>query len=140
MSRIAGRVSRFQVSPDSGTTWYYINGIADVTLNVKVASLKTTSHDDGDFEVYIMGRKDLSADLKLRYDEADTGQGYLLTSWLSTNTLYSYRFRVQEGSTFRQFTGVGLITKYNVNGPNDDVAALDVSIQLSAVVTNTAQP
>lgn len=139
MARIAGRVSRAQVSTNAGSSYSYINGIVDATLNASVAALKTTAHDDGDYEVYMMGRKNLSLDLKMRWDEGDAGQVALLTSWTSTNTLYLYRFRLQEGTGFQQFTMSGLITKYNPTGPNDDVAGLDVTIQLSATLTNNTQ-
>lgn len=139
MARIAGRVSRVQVSTDGGTTYNYINGILDATLNAAVAALKTTAHDDGDYETYMMGRKSLTLDLKLNWDEGDGGQNSLLTSWTSTNTLYTYRFRMQEGTGFRQFVATGLITKYVPSGPNDSVASLDVSLQLSGVVSSAVQ-
>ena len=135
MSRIAGRVSRVKTSTNSGSSYTYINGIADCSLSVSVKAINTTSHDDGDFETFMMGRKSLTMDLKLRWDESDPGQIALLNSWISTNTMNLYKFRMQEGAGFYEFTGTGLITKWNPSGPNDDVASVDVSIQLSGTVS-----
>lgn len=139
MSKIVGRLSRLAISTDGGTTYTEINGIIDATLNLSQAEIGSTSHDSGDFEEFLIGRKDGTIDFGLRFDEADPGQDKLQDS-LFAGTLADYRFRMEVASGKDEYKARGLVTSITPSGPNDDAAGMDASVRLTGTITKTAQP
>lgn len=139
MARQAGRIQKLAVSTDGGTNYTEVKGIADATLNLEQAELTTTAHDDGDFETFIVGRKNGSIDVTVRYDEADAGQQTLLDSFFDGTTL-DYRWRMRgDVSGARELTAKGIITSQPQAAPNDDVASMDTTIRLTGTITKATQ-
>lgn len=134
MGKIAGRISTIEVSSDGGLTFFEVKGAVDITLNSNQAELTTTSHDSGQFEEYVPGRKDFSIDLGLRYDEADPGQSLLVDGYY-TGSVLDWRLRMQSGTGFRQWLVKGFPTSLSPGGPNDDVASMDASIRCTGPMT-----
>ena len=138
MPKIAGRISTIEISTDGGSTFHEVKGASDVTLSGNQAELTTTSHDSGQFEEYIPGRKDFTIDLGLRYDEADPGQDLLMDSFYSGTTV-DWRFRMQVGTGLDQYLCKGFCSSLSPAGPNDDVASMDATIRVTGPVTRQTQ-
>jgi predicted secreted protein len=138
MSKQAGRISTLEVSADGGATYLEVKGASDITLNSSQAELTTTSHDSGQYEEYIPGRKDFTIDLGLRYDETDPGQANMVSAFYS-GTVMDFRFRMQVGTGLKQWLVKGFCTSLTPAGPNDDVASMDATIRCTGPLTLQVQ-
>jgi len=140
MAKIPGRLSRFHVSDDGGSTYTLVGCVTDMSMSVSGGEHNTTCHEDGQDSTFIAGKRDGTLDATLNWDETDAGQIMIRTAAYGTLDGLKGRWRQQEGSTFRQFTSDLIVTGYNPSGPNDDVATVDVSFRLASAITDTAQP
>lgn len=138
MAKIAGRLGRVAVSNDGGVTFFEVNGITDQTLNAAAAEINVTSHDSGQFEEFIQGRKDATLDLSLLWDEGDVGQGIIKTAFFSA-TQIRVRFRMQEGVGFAEFTQQAIVTSFAPASPNDDASTVDATLRISGSYTLNPQ-
>ena len=139
MAKTQGRLGSVQASSSglvAGLTT--VGGLVDGTLNGDQSSIKTTSHDSGQFEEYLPGRKSFTMDLKCHYDEADAGQGALIDSFLNGTTIL-FAFNQIVGSTYKQGRISGFVTKFSPGSPNDDAASVDFAVQCTGAITWTAQ-
>lgn len=134
MSKIVGRIGAVQISTNGGSSYTLINGLIDATLNGDAAEIKQTSHDDGAYETYLVGRKSWTLDLKFHYDEADAGQ-IALTNQYFNGTTALYQFYLQSGAGFKIATGTAFVTKHVDGSPNDDAASLDVTLRITGQLT-----
>ena len=135
MAKHQGYDATLEISTD-GSTYYDINGLVDVTFNGNVGEMDSTTHDDSTFRTYLVNRMDGTLDGSVKWDESDTGQNMLETSWIGLGTRY-YRYRMQTGSGYREYKGTGFVTSLSPSGPNDDVAEASFSIRLSGTITNS---
>ncbi len=138
MSKIAGRLQKLAISTDGGSTYTDINGIVDADLAMENAELDTTTHDDTNSRSYIYGRFSGTINATLKWDDADTGQDTLITSFLN-KTILDYRFRMETLVGAQEYESQGLVTALNPSGPNDDVAEMPVTIRLTGDITKAAQ-
>jgi hypothetical protein len=137
MAKIQGRLSKVAVGADN-VTYNDITGIIDATLNLELAEITTTTHDDGAFESYITGRKNGTIDLSVRWDDAATYQDTIKDAFFNGTTLY-WRFRMDEATGLDQFVALGFVTSLTPSGPNDDAAGMDATIRLTGTITRSQQ-
>ena len=138
MSKIVGRLGALKISLDGGSSYQTVNGLVDGTLNGDQAEVKVTSHDDGQYETYLPGRKNWTVDAKCHYDEADAGQINVTSSFLA-NTTVLWQMYLQSGTGFKIATGSGFVTKLVDGSPNDDAASFDFTVRITGQLTWTNQ-
>lgn len=137
MAKIAGKLQTLEI--DDGGGFVTINGIVDATLNGEVDQLDSTTHDNVNSRTFIPNRFSGTIDGTLKWDEADAGQVDVMDSFLNKTTV-SYRFRMQTGTGFYEFTASGNVNTFNASGPNDDVAEIAFTIQITGDLTRATQP
>ena len=142
MARKPGRLTKVRYTTDIVTahpmtpTPAYVDllNIVDASLNLEQSELEVTSHDDGAWQAYLAGRKGGTMDISMRYDDADTSQDAMRTSFFAGITL-RWQFRLDTGTGIEQYTFLGFITSIKPSGPNNDPAAYDISVRIAGSVT-----
>lgn len=138
MARIPGRLGRAYISTDGECTWVAIGCLTDIDFNGSQEQLEATCKDDGQFKSFIPGRKEATLDFTARWDEEDAGQELMDAAFFSA-TRVAIRFRMQERTGAKEYIAKGLITDYSMSSPNDDIAELSGTIQLSGDFSSSAQ-
>ena len=64
MAKVPGRLQTAAI--DTGGGFVEILGIIDGSLNIEQAELNSTSHDDGQWEAFLRGRKNATIDISPR--------------------------------------------------------------------------
>ena len=131
MPKIVGRLQNLAIATVD------IAGIVDATLNGEVAEIGSTSHDDTS-ETFVPGRFSGTIDGTMRWDDAAAGQEDLKTAFFAKTT-DSYRFRMETGSGFDEFTANGFVTSFTPTGPNDDIADWSFAIRVTGDLTRAPQ-
>lgn len=143
MSRLVGRLSSLELSTNIPVpSWKLLGGAVDLSMSIAQAEITMTSHDDASWEDYLAGRKDVTIDCSLRYNEADDGQKLILGSIFATteaDRLLKLRFRMQTATGAHNFEAVGFVSSVSPSGPNDDAAGFDASFRMSSSIAKTAQ-
>lgn len=130
---IPGRLAKLEISGDGGTNYVNFSGIVDLTLNVNIDELETTSHDSEGIREYIPNFSDYTADVSARWQDGDPGQGFLLDAIDEKKTLpFRLFMEIAEGKLY--WEGNLFATSASPAGPLDDTASLDASLRLSQVV------
>jgi predicted secreted protein len=122
------------VDSDGVAPYSHIAELRDVTLTIERDTIDASSHTSDGWKDNILGLAQWSASAEALYIHSDTAQDLLYTKILPTtspNTLYM-RF-VPEGklgttSTHEKFEGLGIITSWELGGPNDDAAIISIEI------------
>lgn len=136
---IHGRLGRLAVSTDGGGTYTDVNSIEDANANGTLDEVETTTHDDGTQRTYIKGKRDLTIDLSLLFDEDDPGQNVLTDSYFGDVNFLS-RFRMEEGAGNEEFLDLdSFITSYAEGSPNEDAATLAITVRVSGSHSPTPQ-
>lgn len=133
MAKIAGRLQTLRVGASVD-----VNGIVDGSISLEVEELDSTTHDSGGFREFLTGRMAGTMDFTMKWDGSDTGQLALETASFD-RTQIAVEFRMNTGSTLREYTGTAQITNWAPNGPNDDVAELSVSMRLTGTIIKGTQ-
>lgn len=129
MSRIAGRHGRLYVSAD-GVTYTLWGAITDLSMSGSQESFDQTSHDSTSYREYLAGRKSATMDVSCNWDSADAGQDIVRTLYFSGANVY-IRFYMYTATGDVKYEAQAIITSYAPKSPNDDLATLDVSLQLT---------
>lgn len=138
MGTIAGRLSRANVSDDGGAIFNNLGRAVDLTLNINIDELETTSHDSNGAREYIPNHHDATLDFTLRWDEDDIGQAIVLDA-VFAKTVLKMQFLMQVLSGTVRFDADGFATSFSPSGPLDDTAGVDGTFRLSNLV-KTNQP
>ena len=131
--KIAGKLQELDIGGVA------LNGIVDANLSGEISQLNSTTHDNVESETFIPNRFSGTIDGTLNWDEADPGQVDLLDSALAKTTL-AYLFRMETGAGFFEFQVNGNVASFNPTGPNDDMAEMPFSIQLTGDLVRAVQP
>lgn len=134
--RIPGRLAKLDVSPDNGATFENFGGIVDITMNLNVDELETTTHDDGGARTYLPNFHDVTYDVSARWQDGDPGQEIVMVA-VFAKTVFSHRFFMEIASGRKRFDGSTFATSYSPSGPLDDTGQIDVSLRASGVTLNT---
>ncbi len=130
MTSIAGHLSKIVISDDGGATWINLGGIIDMTLNLNIDELETTTHDSGGARSYIPNHHDATVDGTLRWDEDDLGQASVLEAVFDkTSFLVQLTMQTQLGK--KRFDASAFATNCSPGGPLDDTAGLALTLRLS---------
>jgi predicted secreted protein len=143
MGKIVGRLSKIQLSDDGGATYEVLGGAVDISMNIAQAEIGITAHSDDDWEVYLPGRKDVSIDCSLRYDEADPGQIILMASmFTSVEAERNMKIRltmVTDPGVGVQYDGTAFVSSLSPSGPNDDAASFDATLRVKGALVKSVQ-
>jgi TP901-1 family phage major tail protein len=139
MAKIQGRLGALAVSSDGGVNWDTVAGAQDLTFNGNADTIDVSSHDSGQFREFLQGRKDATLDGSLFWDEADPGQGIIKNAYFSS-TRIDVRFRMQEATGKDEIFAKAVVTTFGESSPNDDGAAVDVTLQITGDFTPSTQP
>lgn len=132
MPAIPGRLAKLTVSDDGGTTYKGVGGIVDVTFNMNIDELETTTHDSAGAREYIPNHHDVTLDVSARWLELDPGQEALLQATFAKTSLL-FKFTMQTASGRKIFTGRCFPTTASPAGPLDDTGSFDLSLRASGV-------
>ena len=126
--------------------------LVDFSVSGNVDELETTVHNDapggaspsnpnhGTARTYIPNFHDETADLSMRYDDADSCQEALLISAFNS-LLFHFWYIPEGGDTFAGATkciwGDAFATSFNPSSPLDDVTSVDFSLRLSGTAYDT---
>lgn len=139
MARRLGRLAKVTASVDD-TTYTPVKGLKEATFSGSRSEIKTTSHDDGDFETYLPGRVDGSIDIKLYLDDADAGQAILNAAWLAGSIIYGHFVQVPGASGGKSYKGKVIVTKFEQTGGDNEAAMINATIRFSAALVQQDQP
>ena len=132
---IPGRLAKLQLSAD-GTTFVNFGGIVDITLNINVDELETTTHDSNGSREYIPNHSDFGLDASGLWEDGDPGQEVFLNALDAKQTLH-FVFTMETRNGAKQWEGTCFGTNANPSGPLDDAAAMDVTFRCSGVSRTT---
>lgn len=134
MSCIAGRLAKVQISVDGGVTYANLGGLVDGSMNGTVDSLECTDHDSGGVREHLPNFFDATMDLTLRWDEDEPVQVLLEATVFPAPTTFKIYFYLEGTAGRRRYEADAFVTDWTPSAPLDDVAGLDVALQLSSVV------
>ncbi len=133
---IPGRLAKLEISPDGGVTYENFGGVVDVTFNMNIDELETTTHDSAGAREYIPNHHDVTLDVSARWMDGDPGQEIVLNA-VFAKTVFPFRFVMETAPNRKKFEGSAFATSYSPSGPLDDTGALSVALRGSAVVLGT---
>ena len=133
---IPGRLATLEIDPGSGSVPY--GGIIDVTMNVNVDELETTTHDSAGSRSYIPNHDDVTLDVSGRWFDGDPGQEVVLTA-IFAKTTFDFVFQMETAAGKKIYTGSAFATTANPSGPLDDTGGMDVTFRCSSVI-QSVQP
>lgn len=134
---IAGLNALLYTSSDGGATYQKLGEIRDVTLSVKRDPIDVTSHDSAGKE-YIPGFLDWTGKGEALYVDGDAGQDMVFNALVNGTTL-KFRFLPKTGVGKDKYEGTGMITSWELAGPNTDAAAVSIDIQGTGTLTPGVQ-
>lgn len=135
---IAGYNALLYVSTDGGTTYNPIGELKDVTLTVKQDAIDATSHDSAGWKEFIPGVSEWTAKAEALYIDANATQDAVFNA-LINKTILKFRLTPKTGSGLEKFEGSGIITDWELAGPNTAAAAVSISIQGTGALTKGVQ-
>lgn len=133
---IPGRLARWEVSADAGVTYENFGGIVDITMNLSVDELETTTHDSAGNREFIPNFADVTFDVSARWQDSDPGQEIVIVA-VFAKTSFPFRFFMEVAPQRKRFDGSAFATSYSPSGPLDDTGSLDISVRGSAVTMVT---
>jgi len=135
---IAGYGARLLVSTDGGATYSAVGEIRDVTLTLSLETIDVTSHDSAGWKESIPGAGSWSASGEALYVAADAAQSAVYSALVDKQKV-KFRFEPQAGSGKPKYEGDGIITSWEVSGPNTDAAAVSLEIEGTGALAKGAQ-
>ena len=135
---IAGYNALLYISDDGGTTYSKIGELRDVTINVNLDAIEATSHDSGGWREFLPGLSQWGASAEALYVDADAGQDKVFSA-LDGKSTVKFRFTPKTGTGLEKFEGDGIITSWELSGPNDDAAAVSIEIQGTGALSKSTQ-
>ncbi|MFH1602462.1 MAG: phage tail tube protein [Pseudomonadota bacterium] len=128
MAKYHGRTQTLTFSDDS------VGGIDEASHSIERAALDSTDHDDAS-RAFIPGRIQGTIDLTLKHDSGDAGQVALKDNIYNNTGEEAFVYTLGDG---RKITGSGFVTSWNPSHPNDGVAMVSCTVQISGTITEAA--
>jgi predicted secreted protein len=142
MALVAGRVGKIAVSSDGGSTYVDVGGVKDATLNASKAMLDATTKDSGAYKEFEDGHKEATIELTLSWDDSatglDAGQEKIVDAFEGNSALLA-RFRMEEGSGFKEHTSSVKVSAISEAQPLEDMAAFTATLQLTGSFASATQ-
>jgi predicted secreted protein len=133
MTAIPGRLSKLQVSDDGGVTYVPYGGIVDITMNLNIDELETTTHDSAGAREYIPNHHDATLDISGRWLDGDPGQEVVLQA-VFAKTVFNFKFTMETLSGKKIYTGRAFATSASPSGPLDDTGSMDITLRTSGLL------
>lgn len=130
---IPGRLSKILVSDDGGITFVPYGGIVDVTMNLNIDELETTSHDSAGAREYIPNHHDATLDVSGRWLDGDPGQEIVLAA-VFQKTVFNFKFTMETLTGKKIYTGRAFATSAAPSGPLDDTGSMNVTLRTSGLL------
>jgi len=128
---IAGFKSMVYISQTEDGTYNRLCELKEVTLSIERDTIDVSNHCSGGWKDNINGMAQWSASAEALYIFDNTAQEDVWDALIDENPLW-FRFvpRGSEGvvGTHYKYEGQGIITSWELSGPNDDAAAISIEI------------
>lgn len=128
MAKLHGRLQSLSFSGSA------VGGIEEGNISLERSALESTDHDDAS-KTYISGRIGGTIEVSLKLDSGDAGQEALRDNIIDDTGEEACDFRMGDG---RKYTCNGFVSAWNPSGPNDNVATISCTIQISGTITEAA--
>lgn len=138
MPDIHGRLGKLAINTGGG--YIDVAGIKTIEMKVDQSTVDVTDHDSGQWEEFIVGRKNITFSVSGNYNEDDAGQELVLATGLFAGTIVLCRFRAQTGTGFKEYFGSAIIKNVSDSSPNDAVNELSFDVQMTGTITRQNQP
>lgn len=134
MGDVKGREAKLAASTN-GSSYTDIEGILDVSYSGSTGEIDVTDMDSGEWTEHLVGRSEVSLSFNANWDEAATGLMMLYTAWTGNTQIY-LRWRPRgDGATYKEFIGLGTITKFEESQAHDGKAELSIDWKLTGTPT-----
>ncbi len=118
-----------------------VGRVIDATLTIESAEITVTTHDSGQWEEFLQGRKNGSIELTLRYDESDTAQQAAITASFAESTVaVVWVSRGLATSGAERFTATAYVSAQPLESPNDEENKMALTLRITGVVTRDTVP
>lgn len=141
---IAGFVSQFYIRTAVGPPEVYtkIGEMKDVTISIQRDQIDVSSHSTAGWKENIAGLAQWSANASYIYVEGDVAQEVLYDAFINYAPLY-FKFAprgdaTQSGQNI--WVGWGIVTSWDISGPNNDAVMSNVQIQGQGALDRQASP
>ncbi len=138
MAKVHGKNAHFELTDTGAQTRNLSTFITNVELDDALDTAETSAFGPED-KTYVQGQKGHTLRIQGQYDPtASTGPDAVL-SGLANGTVTSTFIYGPGGSTggLVKYTGVGIVTSYNVSSPIAGVVTFNADIQVTGAVTRT---
>lgn len=135
---IPGFQGQVMVSTD-GVNYTKLCELREVTITVERDTIDATSHCSAGWKENILGNAQWSASADALYVDGDANQTAVYDALINRTDLY-FKFQPtgetpQAGDTL--WSGIGIITSWELSLPNDDAAAVSVEILGKGALTKS---
>jgi hypothetical protein len=107
-------------------------------MSSSLAELNATCKESGAYEEFLAGRKDATIDITMHWDEEDDGQNKLASAHFSDTTVV-VQYRMEEASGKDQHVVTCLVTAWNPDSPNDDIADISATLRVTGSYAPSTQ-
>lgn len=135
MAVTRGRIG--EISIDGNVLGKLIDG----TLTIESSEINTTTHDSGQFEDFLQGRKNGSIEAPCRYDESDTAQQALNAASIGETTVavvWVSRGIATTGA--ERYSATAFVTSQPLESPNDEDNKISYTLRLTGTITRDTVP
>lgn len=118
-----------------------VGKVIDATLTIESSEITVTTHDSGQWEEFLQGRKSGSIELTLRYDEADAPQqAAIAASFAETTVAVVWVSQGLATSGAERFTATAFVSAQPLESPNDEENKLSLTLRITGTVTRDTVP
>lgn len=135
---IAGYKAKLYVSTDGGNTYNLVGEVRNLTLRVEADNIDVTSHDSAGWREFIQGLKQWTATAEALYVDTNAQQDAVYAA-LTGGTVIDLRIYAEEASGKEQWEGEARVTSWELSGPNDDAAVVNLEFQGTGALTKGVQ-
>lgn len=135
MAVTRGRIGQISIG---GTT---LLKVVDQTLTIESSEITVTTHDSGQFEEFLQGRKSGTIEVTCRYDEADTAQETLIAAHFAETTVavvWVSRGLATTGA--QRYTATAFVTAQPLESPNDEENKIAYTLRITGAITRDTVP
>jgi len=108
----------------------------DITMNLTVDELETTTHDDNGHRTYLPNHDDIAFDVASRWEDGDPGQEIVL-GYIFAKAVFPFVFTMETAPNRKRFSGNGFAKTFSPAGPLNDAGGLAFSMRGSGVLMDT---
>ena len=118
-----------------------IGRVIDATLTIESSEITVTTHDSGQWEEFLQGRKSGTIEVTTRYDESDTAQqAAIAASFAETTVTLVWVSRGLATSGAERFTATAFVSSQPLESPNDEDNKLGLTFRITGTVTRDTVP